>query len=272
MEVAAFRACMRKRMEKARIKAIETGARTRFVHYHRETGKIIHSLDGLTRRLRERFYPHEPERMSRKRRRALGLIGGGGAKEGTKTHQWVRHLINCTQECSCPHKPKGTPTLHARSFLADARKLGYTPLHAELPVWSLKKNLMTLLDVVLRTPDGRVAVVELKTGFNGSIDGADKATKNRYLHGPAFPKGNDASLNTFRHKHYLQALAGAFLYNLAHDTTKTGEASEAWVVYLNDVHRKDAHKAEKTQTSWYAAHQSDWVRNGSQIKTIFDYL
>lgn len=256
-----FAQLTQRRQAAARIKVID-GKRPRFCEFHPITGKIIRHLKGITERMKAQFYPN-----SKHIRRACSL-GSKGAKEGTRVHLWVRHLVNCKgTACTCPSKPKGECPVYAKRFTQDVQRLGYEVVGSEVPVWIKATGTMTLVDVVLKTPKGTLAVVELKTGYTGAIDAHPARGVNKYMRAPFGPTVA-GSQNSARNQHSVQAVVGAYLFNNSYHGSGLPETDEAWVVYLNDVQRPEAYRASETLTSWFPAHKIAWARNPVLVKEI----
>lgn len=271
-DIQNFRKMLETIREAHHVKVLEHGYRTRYVKCDPTTGKITMSLDGITDRLKKAFYPHENGRYTRKKRGQLG--GGSSTKAGTHAHQWVRHLVNCPSKaaCTCPRKEKMgiQPNIFAKRFLTDVKNLGYHPMEAEVPVWSVEKKLMTQVDVILRTPRGTLAAIEIKTGYGGDLEDAASRGSNRFLGGP-FGKEVPKALNHVKHRHFLQAILGGYLFNHSYKA-KEWVVDETWVVYLNDLHRPDSKLPNKTLTSWYPAHEVSWLQSRPHVKAIYEAI
>lgn len=270
MDPNRFRELLSNHQKHAHVKVHDHGHAVRVVAYD-QNGKISGTMQGLTGRLRDCFFPNDPKRFSRYRKKALGLIGGSSTRDGTMVHAWIRHRINCSSKrtCNCPRRPKGEPPVYVQRFFTDLQTLGFVPLQAEVPVWDKKKNLMTLIDVIVKTPKNTLAVLEIKTGFNGSIDMATRTPKARYLCSKAFSAKIPANLNTFRHKHFLQVLIGAMLFNGCYKRATGISAEEAWVVYLNNTIKEGAYRPQETTTSWIPAHMVEWTSSPLKMAEIF---
>lgn len=245
-------------LARAREKAGAGSAGTRFWLTDKESGRKQY-VGGLTDRLKRCFWPRHS--FSRRRGRKLGLKGGSSAKWGTHVHAHVQHAINCADgECTCEKKPGGACPPLVRCLLSDLKTLHMTPIASECLVWSKDAGVMTPLDVLVRTESGTLAALELKTGNSGPIDGVALAD-NKFMSAPFNRKMLALAHNTVRHRHYMQALVGAYLFNMAYHARTKHTCTEAWVVYLNDVHRPDSHKTNQTKLSWYAAHDVAWARD-----------
>lgn len=268
-----------------RIAAIERGPFTRFVRYRSGVAlrpgthpppatraNVACALQGLTKRMHDRFFPRHRFRSGRAKRRRLGLRGGSSAREGTRIHAHIRHAINCLYagngSCRCPRPPRGDMPELVRLFLVDLRKHGMKPVIAECPAWSVRKRVMTLVDVLARRADGRLVIIEVKTGAEGEIDRVDPSD-NMYFSAP-FTRGNRYARNTVRQRHYLQAVLSLRLFNEAY----AGElgSEEAWVVYLNRVKKDDSNGPETLLLTWYAAHIIPWAANAGQCDAVYDAL
>lgn len=261
MNRTTFTRIVTNRQRRTHIKVID-GKRPRFCELNAENNKIVRYLKGITTPMKTQFYPN-----CKHIRRACS-IGSKGAKEGTRVHLWVRHLVNCTGgSCTCASKLTGECPLYARRFVQDVERLGYEVLGSEVAAWIKSTGTMTLIDVMLKTPRGTLAVVELKTGYTGSIDAHPSRGVNQYMRAP-FGATVPGSQNSALNHHNVQAVVGAYLFNNAYSGSGLPETDEAWVVYLNDIQRPDSYRASDTLTSWYPAHKMPWAQDPLLVKKI----
>jgi len=252
---------------------VKEEGRTQFFQVD-EQGRRRRYLKGITKRLHDVFYPRQTFGGYKKRRR-LKLGGGSSAKKGTRVHAGVRHAVNCRKRaCSCPGDSKRDSTF-TPSLEADFRALGLTSILAECPAWSEEVNVMTLCDVVAETADGGLALIELKTGYSGSIDETD-ASDNRYLSKP-FRGSKYRVENSVRQRHYLQANMSAYLFNKSYyrkikSRGRSVGITEAWVVYLGTVQHPKCVQKDRTVNSWFAAHDAPWAQDKAFVKQVHDHL
>ena len=134
----------------------------------REQGR--HPMKGLTRPLRERFFPHYVGVQKRKSKGSSRVVGD-------KVHAQIHHRIECMrpgntkEDCRCATKPRRNRwhRFTKQAFDVFAR-LELTPAAAEVPILSKRGGFATRLDVIAYRWKGdpvkqRSVILSIKTGY-----------------------------------------------------------------------------------------------------------
>jgi hypothetical protein len=113
-------------------------------------------LTGITKRLRERFYARAPKPQ---RIKAVKSYGKKGKKGGTLVHEQLEEYAN-----------KGTNPKdldpRVQKIILECRARGWTIIEAEYCVGDKDLHLGTGIDLLCMSPQGQIAVIEIKTGYN----------------------------------------------------------------------------------------------------------
>jgi len=166
-------------------KVFDRGVQALDCTFHKEilsrTGRSTRCLQGrgLTAVMKDKFFPNYSYRhasggpvvdstgkpgAAKKKGRDGGLARG--RQVDTEIQHWVTAGGGARKKSS---KRTVVPALHpfSRAFIALTQRLRLTPVATQVVVRDENCNLATLVDVVFLNTDGRIVVVELKTGFEG---------------------------------------------------------------------------------------------------------
>jgi hypothetical protein len=148
---------------------------------------------GLTRRLKRAFFPRYKYNSAHRRTAPKRARTGGGGRNyglwlGRKVHKQIERLTR--DGPTGLRKRNDAMQMHTKRAICAMRRWGWRALKAEVPAFCDKMGVATRADLLVRTADGGVAVVEWKTGYEGYWE-----TGVNPMSGPLARRFSDSPLN-----------------------------------------------------------------------------